>query len=244
MEDQVVGIILAGGQGSRIRSLYPDMPKPLIPVSGEPFIEWVLRHASSQGIRQFVISLGHLAEVAERYFRSRPADHLTIRTVREDVPLGTGGGFWRAQEQAAPDADVLAAMNGDSLILADFSAAWKILADPRVDGVVLATEVDDARRYGRIEANSAGRLLRLREKQAGGGLVNAGVYFFRRRVLEKFPRRRPLSMELDVFPRLLADGAEFAVAVCQAPFIDIGTPESAGQAGPFIDRNFKGVTPL
>jgi D-glycero-alpha-D-manno-heptose 1-phosphate guanylyltransferase len=243
MDDRVVAVILAGGQGTRIRGLYPDLPKLLIPAAGEPFVEWILRHLNAQGIHRFVVSLGHLANVAENYFRDRAADGSTIRTVRESRPLGTGGGCCLAREQAAPDADPLVVVNGDSLVVADFSEAWRLLADPSVDGVVLGVEVDDGSRYGRIEVDRRGRLRRFCEKQPGRGWVNAGVYFFRRRLCERFADRRPLSMELDVFPALLAAGAQIAVARCQASFIDIGTPESVGQADEFIEHHFKRAVP-
>jgi NDP-sugar pyrophosphorylase family protein len=244
MDDRAVAIVLAGGQGSRIRGLYPDLPKALIPAGGRPFLEWILQHLSSQGIQQFVLSLGHLADVTERYVHERPADRLSIRTVREECPLGTGGGVKHAQRQAAPLADPLVVVNGDSLVLADFSPAWQLLADPQVDAVVLGVEVEDAARYGRIDVDRRGRLRGFREKTPGAGLINAGVYFFRRRVLAHFSSQRPLSMECDVFPHLLAIDADLRVAVCRAPFIDIGTPETAGQADRFIDQHFRSVVPL
>jgi NDP-sugar pyrophosphorylase family protein len=243
MDDRAVAIVLAGGQGSRIRSLRPDVPKPLVSVAGEPFIEWIIRHLASQGIGQFVISLGYLADVAERHFHQRAADHLTIRTVREQQPLGTAGAVRWAQQQRAAEADPLIIVNGDSLVLAELAAAWQLLADERVDGVVLGIEVDDAARYGRIDVDGHDRLRRFSEKQPGAGLINAGVYCFRRRVLQAFPARRPLSMELDVFPQLLDSGFNIAVARCRAPFIDIGTPETLCQADAFIERHFKSGVP-
>ena len=243
MDDQVVAIILAGGQGTRIRGLYPELPKLLIPAAGEPFVEWILRHLAAQGIHQYVVSLGHLAEVAESYFRTRSPDGLTIRTVRETSPLGTGGGFCLARELAASDAELLVVVNGDSLVVADFAQAWQLLSDPIVDGVVLGVEVDDASRYGRVEVDHGNRLVRFCEKQPGRGLVNAGVYFFRRRLCERFPTRRPLSMELDVFPELLTAGANMAVARCEASFIDIGTPESVARADEFIEHHLKRAVP-
>ncbi len=127
MDDRSAAIILAGGQGTRIRELFPNVPKPLIPAAGEPFIEWVLRHASTQGIGRFVISLGHLAEVGQDYFRNRAPDGLTIRTVVEREPLGTGGAVEWAQRTAASNADPLVILNGDSLVLADYAPAWRLL---------------------------------------------------------------------------------------------------------------------
>lgn len=237
METQPLAIILAGGRGTRISHLHPNLPKPMIPAGGRPFIEWIIRYFQSQGIRQFVISLGHLAEVAEGYFCERPADELSIKTVRETEPLGTGGGFVYAQ-QLAGGADPLILANGDSLVLADLQGAWRLLDDPSVDGVVLGLDVEDASRYGGLQVDPAGRLLRFSEKQPGQGLINAGVYFFRRRLLASFPEKRPLSMELDVFPELLRQEAKLMVHRCCAPFLDIGTPESLAEAEPFVARHW------
>lgn len=237
MKTEAAAIILAGGRGTRISHLRPDVPKPMIPVGGRPFLEWVVRHFASHGIRNFVVSLGHLADVAERYFDERPADGLSIKTVREAQPLGTGGGFLFAQ-QAAGEADPLVLANGDSLVLADLAGAWRLLDDPTVDGVVVGLDVDDASRYGGLEIDASGRLLRFSEKQPGRGLINAGVYFFRRRMLASFPDKRPLSMEFDVFPELLKGRAKLMIHRCSAPFLDIGTPESLAEAEPFLARHW------
>jgi D-glycero-alpha-D-manno-heptose 1-phosphate guanylyltransferase len=128
--------------------------------------------------------------------------------------------------------------NGDSLVLADLRPAWAMLADESTDGVVVGLEVADASRYGRLDVTDDGRLLRFSEKQPGSGLINAGIYLLRRRLLDRFPRRTPLSMEHDVFPALLDGGARLRVHRCQAPFLDIGTPETVAQADSFITRHF------
>ncbi len=237
MKPAPCAIILAGGRGTRISHLQPNLPKPMIPAGGYPFLEWVIQHFAAQGIRRFVVSLGHLAEVAETYFRIRPTDELSIKTVRETEPLGTGGGFLFAQ-QAAGEADPLVLANGDSLVLADLQGAWQILEDPQVDGVVVGLEIEDASRYGGLQTDSGDRLLRFSEKQPGRGLINAGVYFFRRRLLATFAQKRPLSVEMDVFPELLRQGANLMVHRCCAPFLDIGTPESLAEAEPFLSRHW------
>lgn len=230
-------IILAGGLGTRIRHLYPDLPKPMVPAAGAPFVEWVVRYLAAQGVQRSVVSLGHLAPIAEEYFRQRPADDCHITTLREPAPLGTGGAIALAGKLAA-EGDPLIVMNGDSLLLADLSPVWNLLADDTVDGVVLGLEVDDASRYGRLDVDGDGHLLRFSEKQPGAGLINAGVYAFRRRILGRFPRRMPLSMEHDVFPALLAGGTRLMVHRCRAPFLDIGTPESVATADSFIRQHF------
>lgn len=231
------GIVLAGGQGTRIRHLCPDLPKPMIPAAGRPFIEWVIRWLAAQQVSRFVVSLGHLADAADRHFATRARDDLQIRTVREMSPLGTGGAIALAGQVAGP-AELVVVANGDSLVLADLSPAWRMLDDASLDGVVVGLKVDDASRYGRLEVDAAGRLRGFVEKQPGRGVINGGVYLFRRRLLDRFPPRRPLSIETEVFPAMLAGGARLAVHACHAPFLDIGTPESLAQADHFIQTFF------
>jgi len=225
-------ILLAGGRGTRIAHLHPDLPKPLIPYLGRPFLEWVLQHFAQQGISQAVVSLGHLAEAAEAYFQRRPADGLTIRTVRESAPLGTGGGL-RWAWQAIPEADAIAA-NADSLLLAELAAVRVLFARPEVDGVLLGVWQDDASRYGTLRVAADDRLLAFDEKQPGPGLVNAGVYCLKNRLRRRLSHETPLSLERDVFPRWLREGCDLRVVGCRAPFLDIGTPESLKEAEAFL----------
>jgi D-glycero-alpha-D-manno-heptose 1-phosphate guanylyltransferase len=98
--------------------------------------------------------------------------------------------------------------------------------------------MEDASRYGRLEIDDSRLLSGFAEKRPGGGLINAGLYFFKRRLLERFPPHVPLSMETEVFPGLLAAGARLAVFHCQAPFLDIGTPDTVRRAEAFIESFF------
>ncbi len=226
------GILLAGGKGTRLRDRHPDLPKPMIPCGGRPFIECVIRYFASQGVSRFVVSLGHLAEIAEAYFRKRPKDDVAIATVREPAPLGTGGGV-RFAWDSIPESDVLVA-NGDSLVVADLAPAFALFARPEVDAVLLGVSQDDASRYGTLCVDAGGRLLAFKEKRPGAGLVNAGVYLLKWRLRETIAAGTPLSMETDVIPRWLADGRRILVQPCRAPFIDIGTPESLDTAAAFL----------
>jgi D-glycero-alpha-D-manno-heptose 1-phosphate guanylyltransferase len=208
------------------------MPKPMIPCGGRPFIEWVIRYFASQGVTSFVVSLGHLAEIAEAYFRKRPKDDLAIATVREPAPLGTGGGV-RFAWDSVPGADVLVA-NGDSLVVADLAPALELFSQPDIDAVLLGVHQDDASRYGTLRIDAAGRLLAFEEKRPGAGLINAGVYLLKSQLREAILAGVPLSMEIDVIPRWLADGRQIHVQPCRGPFIDIGTPESLDTAAAFL----------
>jgi len=237
-------IILAGGRGTRLGALYPHLPKPMVPAAGKPFIEWVLRHLASQGLRRAIVSIGHLAEVIECYLEQRPSGGLEVSSVREPVPLGTAGSA-RLAAQAAGDVDEFVVANGDSLVLADLRGGWLLLHRDDVDGVVVGVQVDDAARYGTLDVGSGGRLTGFREKRPGrssnaGSLINAGVYFLKRPLLDALPADQPLSLETDAFPAWLAGQARLYVLPVKGPFLDIGTPESVCEAARFIQENFDG----
>ena len=271
-------ILLAGGFGKRVRRLHPELPKPLIPVAGRPFIDWICRYWARQGIRRIIVSLGHLAGVAERHFQSADWGDLQILTTREEEPLGTGGAVVHAA-RSHDCGDPFIVANGDSLVFGPVSEAWDLIdtepqieTEPRTqvrgqasgpvkgqasgqqhqqpashdqkpartkccDGVILGREVADASRYGSLRTDEQGRLLDFAEKRPGKALINAGVYVLRKSLLEQFPDRIPLSMELDVFPALLKADVDLRVHPVTGDFIDIGTPRDLRRASRFIESH-------
>jgi D-glycero-alpha-D-manno-heptose 1-phosphate guanylyltransferase len=234
---QVTAVILAGGFGTRVQHLLPGIPKPMAVVAGRPFLEWVVRYLGKQGVRHAVISTGYLAEVVEKHFAAQPVRGVTVSCVVESEPLGTGGGFLHATRSVAPAPAAWLVLNGDSLVFADLTAAVTRLNDTPSQGVIIGREVPDATRYGTMATGERGELLRFEEKRPGCGVINAGIYLLRHSLLEKFPARSVLSLEKDVFPTLLANGTMIQTIVTDAPFLDIGTPESLPQAEEFIRQN-------
>lgn len=230
-------VLLAGGRGTRLAAVVSDRPKPMVEVAGKPFLEWVLTYFRRYGVTRFTVSLGHMAEVAQRYFTARPADGLAIQTVVEHSPLGTGGGFLYAVSQSAK-ADIYILSNGDSLLLADIAPALALLEREDVDGALLGRTMADASRYGTLDINEAGWLCGFAEKQPGAGVINGGVYLFKRSLLKKLPQTLPMSMEMEGIPALLTQGARLHVSVSDAPFLDIGLPETYAQAGEFVQKYF------
>jgi D-glycero-alpha-D-manno-heptose 1-phosphate guanylyltransferase len=232
----VTVVILAGGFGTRIKQQLPDLPKPLAPVAGRPFLDWQLRYLQQQGFRRSLLSTGYLAEKVAAYAQSADIADMAIACVAETEPLGTGGGFLNAVSNNSFDQPTPAwlVLNGDSLIVTDYRVMLTELADEKVDGVILGVKVPDASRFGSLKINSQGELLQFAEKQAGAGIINSGVYLLGDRLLAQFPAHRPLSFEYDVFSTLLAQGAKIKVHAVEAPFLDIGTPTTLAQAGEFI----------
>lgn len=228
----VVGIVLAGGFGTRLRGLHPDCPKPLIPVGGRPFIDWVLDWFGDAGVAEFVVSLGYQAEVAQRHFAARDLAKPRVKTIVENEPLGTGGAIREAWRDC-PNKSVLV-LNGDSLLLADFTPVWNLWRTTDADAIVVGVYQQDASRFGTLRFDADGRLRSFEEKRPGQGVINAGIYLFRPTLRSDYPIETPLSVERDVFPRWLEHGRDIRVAVVDGPFIDIGLPESLASAEEFL----------
>ena len=220
--------ILAGGLGTRLRGAIGDRPKVLAPVAGRAFLDLLLDRLAAQGFRRVVLLLGHRAEIVLAHLAAHPRTDLAVATTIEPQPLGTAG----ALRAALPllTSDPVMVLNGDTLT--GFEAATFIAVHARsgASATLLAVEVPDAGRYGALEIDVQGRLLRFHEKRAGAGpgLINAGVYLLGRGFLDGLAASTGPSLERDVLER--QPPATLATWRTTSPFIDIGTPESLAQA--------------
>ena len=237
MYKNLSAVILAGGFGTRVKNQLRDVPKPMAPVAGRPFLEWVIRYLRNQGIAQFVLSTGYRAEVIEDYFKVHQIPDTEIVCVPENRPLGTAGGFLNAVAKSGLNSSQWLVANGDSLALAKLNDFFTIINNELISAAILALSVEDSTRYGTLEVTASGRLMEFTEKRQGLGLINAGLYLFKSEALKLFPAVRPLSFETEVFPHLLFKSVPIAVNSVSAPFLDIGTPQSLVQADGFIESN-------
>jgi D-glycero-alpha-D-manno-heptose 1-phosphate guanylyltransferase len=220
-----------------VAHLLPGVPKPMVAVAGKPFVEWVVRYLAGQGIRKVILSTGHLAGVVEAHFRTQPVPGVLTRCFAETQPLGTAGGFLNAARLSGETPAAWLVVNGDSLVFANLARAVAELGNPAVEGVVVGCAVADASRYGTLAIGPGAELRGFLEKRSGGGVINAGIYLLRDSLVCQFPDRLPLSFEQEVFPQLVAQGTSLKVCVVEAPFLDIGTPESLRQAEAFVEQN-------
>jgi len=234
-----LAVVLVGGLGTRVRHLLHGLPKPLAPVGGRPFLEWVLRYLQRQGIQRAVLAAGYAAEQVAQFAARTPMKGLAIDVVAEPEPRGTAGALVHCWSSLQPPDDNVLVLNGDSLALTPLAPLFAALGTSPRASALLAVEVDDVSRYGSLAVDGSGRLVAFTEKRSGGGagLINAGVYVFTRTVVDSLPKGQALSFEADVFPALLASGANVQVAAAACPFLDIGTEASMAQAGRFIDDN-------
>jgi NDP-sugar pyrophosphorylase family protein len=240
--EKITAVILAGGFGTRIRPLLGDLPKPMAPVAGKPFVEWIIRYLAAQNIRHVILSTGFNGSIIEKYFRSQPVKNIHVQCVPETKPLGTAGGFLNAIHDAKEKSPAWLVLNGDSIAVAPLGDLFHLIDEADTGGALLGVRVADASRFGTIAVNSSDELIGFNEKKPGAGIINAGIYLFPMEIVPQFPQTLPLSFETEVFPSLIAQTVRLKVFVTDAPFLDIGTPESLPLAEGFIRRNEQSFT--
>jgi D-glycero-alpha-D-manno-heptose 1-phosphate guanylyltransferase len=234
-------IVLAGGRGTRLGATTADTPKPLLPVAGKPFLEWVSMWLAVQGVRRITFAGGFRGEqIADWVETTRLKEPLALDCRLEENPLGTGGGILHSIGEH--ETDVLA-LNGDSLLLCDLVGMIKRYRESGADAIAAVFEVEDASRFGTVLSDRSGRMTAFGEKQTGSGWVNGGIYIFGPRFHGMFARDKSLSVEYDLFPQALAAGLKVMTFQAPAPFIDIGTPETLAAADDFIRGHLDSFSP-
>lgn len=214
-------LILAGGIGSRLRSVVADVPKPLADIQGRPFIEHLISFFGKQDFKDFVILAGYRGKMLrERLGNGRHLDS-KIEVLIEPEPLGTGGAV-RDALWTIDDKEFLL-INGDSIIIANY-AKW--MESVRKPVSIAMLQVPDVSRYGAIQTNEHHVITSFAEKttQERPGWINAGVYYFTREILRSIGPGK-ISLESDVFPKLVEQGRLSGFPL-NGRFIDIGTPDS------------------
>ena len=218
-------LVLAGGEGTRLRPLTLTTPKPAMPLAGRPFLSFMLDWIKAHGVTEVVLSCGFRSDDV-RAVLGDIYEGMRLRYVVEDEPLGTAGPVRLALDEGLIE-DRLLVLNGDVLTDMDLTAQ---LAQHQSSGarVTLALfGVEDTASYGVVPADDQGRVEAFLEKSAGPAptnRINAGAYVVEREVIEALiPGGRAVSFEREVFPELVGDGLYGYAA--EGYWIDIGTPE-------------------
>jgi D-glycero-alpha-D-manno-heptose 1-phosphate guanylyltransferase len=231
-ENCPVPLILAGGRGTRVSRLFPNLPKPAVSAGGKPFLVWILEQLSKAGFAKVVISGGHLFDVLRSEIEPHIPRSLGVVWVNEREPLGTGGGVMHAVRESGLSPKSWLVMNGDSYLAGKWVEAM-VNIDPS-EAWMVARKVMDTRRYGKLEINQ-GELVAFLEKQGGGeGLINAGIYLLPDNWLNATMKQGALSMENDLIPGWLSEGRKIRIEEVEAPFLDIGTPEDYARTNTFF----------
>ncbi|HEU5143199.1 MAG TPA: NDP-sugar synthase [Solirubrobacterales bacterium] len=225
-------IVLVGGEGTRLRPLTEKVPKPALTLVDRPFlaymVEWLARH----GVEEVILACGFLPDVLRAALAGEEERAgVRIRYVAEPEPLGTAGAIRFAAEQLGEAlGERFLALNGDVLTDLDLSALLASHEAAGATATIALHPVDDSSAYGLVRSGEEGEVVEFREKtgDAVRGEINAGMYVLERSVLELIPPGHNVSIEREVFPRLV--GAGLHSLLLEGYWMDIGTPDRYLQA--------------
>ena len=223
----VEAIILAGGFGTRLRTVVSDLPKCMAPVAGKPFLCYVIDQLQQQGIKKFIFSLGYMSEVIQTFLQENyPA--LDYQLSIEEDPLGTGGAIYKACSMATEP--TVLALNGDTLFSINVQQLLQVHQQKESHCTICLKPMQQFERYGVVKMDTNNCITSFEEKKWNEeGLINGGVYAIDRDKFLAQPFAEKFSMEKDYLELLVGEG-NFYGLVQDAYFIDIGIPEDFERA--------------
>jgi D-glycero-alpha-D-manno-heptose 1-phosphate guanylyltransferase len=221
-------ILLAGGLGTRLQKVIPDIPKPMAPVAGKPFIEYVLDFLIKHQVRRFILSVGYKHESFASHFNDDYKGCPVLFSV-ENEPLGTGGGIRKAL-QFAEDSEVLV-LNADTLFRIDLADMHNQHKKTNADLTIALRKMDDVSRYGCVDIDLDMRITGFSEKntKTGAGYINGGIYIIKTDFFENIKLPEKFSLEKDCLEKYFATLKLYGFP-SKGYFLDIGIPEDYERA--------------
>jgi NDP-sugar pyrophosphorylase family protein len=228
------GIVLVGGLGTRLRSVFLSGPKSMAPVANKPFLEYLLAKLKVDGITDVVLCVGYSRSQVRDYFHRGAKLGLELRYSVEEELLGNAGAVKKAARMISSAAPFV--FNGDSFLSLDIAGMWDFHHSRKALATVAVVSSPRANRYDRILTNKEGEIIEFRDRNTDSMddddnrkcLINAGTYLLSRRFIDLIPDGRPVSIEKEMFPKLVGSGLYgFFTNGC---FIDIGVPEDLDRA--------------
>ena len=217
-------LVLAGGEGTRLRPLTLTTPKPVMPFAGRPFMTFMLDWLGRHGIDDVILSCGFMSDAVEHVLGDIHAG-IRLRYVHEEVPLGTAGPLRLALETGALQDERLFVLNGDVLTDMDLTAEREQHERTGARATLCLISVGDTASYGVVPTKDDGEVEAFLEKSPGPAptdRINAGAYLLERDVIEEIPAGRAVSIEREIFPELVGRGLYGYLAA--GYWADIGTP--------------------
>ena len=217
-------VVLAGGLGTRLRSVLSDRPKVLALVDGRPFLWYLLRYLAIQGIEHVVLCTGYLGDQVRAFAKDGYQWGLKISYSHESSPLGTGGALRQASEQITGP---FFSLNGDTVFMSGLQKLWHTHFTRHATATLALLRVREVKSRGSVTIDDAGSILHFHEKPSSSetALVNTGFYVLTREALASIPPGQPASLECEIFP-LLAKQRSLQGDIETGYFADIGTPEA------------------
>src|SRR5215203_2029838 len=221
------GVVLVGGQGSRLRPITYDVPKAMVPLRNRPFMGYMMDFLRAGGLEGAVLSMGYLPDPIQGYFQGQNLNGFSINYAVEDHALGTAGGI--KNTEAYLDGEPFVVVNGDVLSGMDLRVAIERHKESDALATIVLISVEDPTAYGLVEVDHDMLVHRFLEKPAADevttNLVNAGIYVMQPEVLSMIPENQEVSIEREIFPYLQAEG-RLRAYVSSSYWRDIGTPRS------------------
>jgi NDP-sugar pyrophosphorylase family protein len=234
-------MILAAGEGRRLRPLTDDLPKPMLPVAGRPLLEHTITYLRSNGITDLAINLHHLPDAVIKHFGNGSRWGVRLRYSVEEQLLGSAGGVKRLQ---AFFDDTFVVFYGDLLTWTDLRPMIELHRQTGVVATMGLYHVPDPWNRGIVQLDESHDIVRFVEKpardQVFSNLANAGIYILEPEVLDRIPAEQSYDFGHDVFPGLLAEGIRVAGFVIADLLIDIGLPEKYEEANRIAERRVRG----
>jgi len=216
-------VIMAGGEGSRLRPLTCNMPKPLARLCGKPVLEYIFDLLQLHGVSEACVSLGYLAEQIMQRYPDEQYNGLPLSFVKEESPLGTAGGVALCAHSWDDDFLVI---SGDAMCDLDLTHAQQVHKQSGAAVTIIGIEVDDPREYGLMQVDGNGYITGFVEKPAWGqvttNLANTGIYLIRPDVMNLIPQSKKFDFAQDLFPALLAHNERIACCHSAGYWCDIG----------------------
>ena len=230
-------VILAGGEGTRLKPLTQRRPKPLIPIAGRPCIDFVIRSLIASGFREIVITTAHMSDRLIQRIGDGLDYNASILYSFEGTPAGTAGAVRRVANFIG---ETFVVAMGDVLADVDFRAMYEFHRERGGVATIALTRVTDPTQYGIAAVDDRGRIVKFREKpkkeEAFSDLANAGIYVLEPEVLDMIPPDQPFDFAKDVFPRLLAKGLPVYGKELDGVWMDIGRPRDLWRASMEVVR--------
>ncbi len=219
-------IVLAGGLGTRLRSVVADVPKPMVSVCGKPFLFFVLQNIVKQNIKRIILAVGYKYKAIFDYFGNEFQTAELIYSI-EDEPLGTGGGIRKAIEKTLGQQILI--INGDTFYDLSINELFLFHTNGKYDLTMCLKPMQHFDRYGTVTAEQD-RVTGMKEKQpCDSGFINGGVYLMNKEIIEKYAVNSKFSFEKDFLEKEVSQ-LKFGAYISDKYFIDIGVPEDYEKA--------------
>lgn len=229
-------IILAGGFGTRLQTIVKDVPKPMAPIAGKPFLYWLVTHLQKNGVDTFIFSLGYLHQIVEDFLHNE-FPNLNCQCLVEKEPLGTGGAIKFCMQHTS-EKDILI-INGDSFFNLNIKDFFRFHKDNLSQCSIALKPMQNFDRYGSVEIDSNNKITQFNEKKyCTNGFINTGVLIFNREIFQEKTKKLPqnFSYEKDFLEPNISE-IKVTGYIAAGYFIDIGIPDDYYKA----DKEIKDI---